>query len=207
VWDGPHPGRQGCAPRAPGGAALSVSEGHPRISDRLIHEDIKDKEHRMRIGIISDIHDNLWVLEEALAPLKQCDLLLCLGDLCSPFTMIAIAEGFAGPIHVVWGNNDGDRVHLQNSVQKLGRVTFYGEFGELTVDGRAVAFTHWPDLARALAAGGQYALVCYGHNHRRNVEPVGETLLVNPGEVMGRFGVRSVAIYDTASAQAELIEI
>jgi hypothetical protein len=32
-------------------------------------------------------------------------------------------------------------------------------------------------------------------------------LLVNPGEVMGRFGVRSVAVYDTEAHQAEIITL
>ncbi len=159
----------------------------------------------MRIGILSDIHDNIWALDEALSRLADCDALLCLGDICSPFTMIAIAEGFTGPVHVVWGNNDGDREHVVHSVSRLGRVTFHGEFGELEFDGRRVAITHWPDLAQALAKGGQYALVCHGHNHRRRVDQVGPTLLVNPGEVMGRFGEKSIAIYDTAAGSAEVL--
>jgi putative phosphoesterase len=159
----------------------------------------------VQIAIISDIHDNIWALETALTCLGHCEALLCLGDICSPFTMIAIGEGFAGPVHVVWGNNDGDRVHVAQSVSRLERVTFHGEFGELELAGRHIAITHWPDIARALAKGGTYDLVCHGHNHRRHVDRVGNTLLVNPGEVMGRLGERSVAIFDTETCSAELV--
>ncbi|MFO7697239.1 MAG: metallophosphoesterase [Anaerolineae bacterium] len=159
----------------------------------------------MQVGILSDIHDNIWALETALGKLSGCDVLLCLGDICSPFTMIAIGEGFPGPIHVVWGNNDGDRLHVAHSVARLERVTFHGEFGELELDGRQVAITHWPEIGKSLARGGKYDLVCHGHNHRRRLDEIGGTLLLNPGEVMGRLGERSVAIYDTATGTAELL--
>jgi len=158
----------------------------------------------MQVAIISDIHDNIWALETALGTVSECDVLLCLGDICSPFTMIAIGEGFSGPIHVVWGNNDGDRLHLARSVSGLERVTFHGEFAELELDGRRIAMTHWPDIAQALAHR-PYDVVCHGHNHRRRVDELGGTLLVNPGEVMGRFGERSAAIYDTSRHTAELV--
>ena len=32
------------------------------------------------------------------------------GDFCAPFTLTEIGQGFAGPVHCVLGNNDGDRV-------------------------------------------------------------------------------------------------
>jgi Icc-related predicted phosphoesterase len=39
------------------------------------------------------------------------------------------------------------------------------------------------------------------------VEKVGPTLRVNPGEVMGRFGLSTYALYDTATGQAEIVEV
>jgi predicted phosphodiesterase len=36
---------------------------------------------------------------------------------------------------------------------------------------------------------------------------VGETLRVNPGEVMGRFGLATYALYETTSGQAELVQV
>jgi len=160
----------------------------------------------MRIGVLSDIHDNIWALERALERMQKCEALLVLGDLCAPFTMAMIAKGFAGPVHVVWGNNDGDRLHIARQAEQAD-VTLHGEFAELTLAGRRIALTHFPHIGRALAAGGAYDLVCHGHNHQRSLAEVGRTLLLNPGEVMGRFGVSSVAIYDTASASAEIIEL
>ena len=161
----------------------------------------------MRIGIISDIHDNIWALERVLQGVASCDALLCLGDICSPFTLTAIAEGFAGPVHVVWGNNDGDRLLLARNAEKAGNVTLHGEFAELELGECSIAMTHYPQLARALAKSRAYALVCYGHDHQRNAAQVGGSWLVNPGEVMGRFGVISYAVYDTDRRRAEIIEL
>jgi hypothetical protein len=83
----------------------------------------------------------------------------------------------------------------------------YGEFAEIEFDGRKVAVTHYPPIARSLAASGRYDLVCCGHSHEHIVEEVGNTLLVNPGEVMGRFGRPTYAIFDTEARKASLQEI
>ena len=160
----------------------------------------------MRIGIISDIHDNIWALDAALAQLEDCQALICLGDFCAPFTLAAIAEGFGGPVHVVWGNNDGDKLLLARNADQAGNVTLHGELATVELDGRRIGASHFPEVAAALARSGDYDLACYGHSHRREVERVGKAALVNPGEVMGRFGVRSLAIYDTTSGKAHIVE-
>jgi predicted phosphodiesterase len=49
--------------------------------------------------------------------------------------------------------------------------------------------------------------VCHGHSHERVIEQTGPTLRVNPGEVMGRFGLSTYARYDTVSGQAEIVEV
>jgi uncharacterized protein len=67
--------------------------------------------------------------------------------------------------------------------------------------------THYPQIARPLALSGQFDLVCHGHDHTQRLETHGRTLLVNPGEVMGRFGTARYAIYETTAHQATLHQI
>ena len=160
----------------------------------------------MRIAILSDIHDNIWVLKDLLAGL-QADALLFCGDFCAPFTLAQIAEGFGGPVHVVFGNNDGDKLLLSRVASRFSHVTLHGDLAELDLDGRRVAVSHYPQVGRALAQSGAYDLVCYGHNHESTVEQVGSTVLVNPGEVMGRLGRSTYAVYDTATGQAGILEV
>jgi len=159
----------------------------------------------MKVGVLADVHDNIWALPEALARLDGCAELLCLGDLCAPFTITEIAERFPRTVHLVWGNNDGDKLLISRNAQAAGNVTIHGDLAELELDGRAIAMTHYPNIGMALARGKTYDLVCYGHSHQREVTQVGGTVLLNPGEVMGRLGVRSVAVYDTDSGRAEII--
>jgi putative phosphoesterase len=160
----------------------------------------------MRVAIVSDIHDNIWKLATLLSGL-EADVLLFCGDFCAPFTLAQIAEGFEGPVHAVFGNNDGDQLLLARIGSKYPHVALHGDFAELELDGRRAAVTHYPQIGEALVRGGMYDLVCYGHSHERIVEAVGNTLRVNPGEVMGRFGLSTYALYDTRTGQAELIAI
>lgn len=160
----------------------------------------------MRIAILSDIHDNIWKLESLLAGL-EADVLLFCGDFCAPFTLAQIAEAFAGPIHVVFGNNDGDQLLLSRVAARFGQVALHGDFADLTLDGRRVAITHYPEIGRALAQGGVYDLVCHGHSHEQVVDQAGGTVRVNPGEVMGRFGLSTYAVYDTTTGRAEIVTV
>ena len=43
----------------------------------------------MKIAVISDIHDNIWQLAKVLNGIAaaQVSVILCCGDLCSPFTL------------------------------------------------------------------------------------------------------------------------
>lgn len=163
----------------------------------------------MRIAVISDIHDNIWQLAKALEGIAavQPGVILCCGDLCSPFTLKQIADSTKGPVHLVFGNNDGDKWLLSKVAAKAGNVTLHDTFFEAEFDGRRVAMVHFPELARALAASDRFDVVFYGHDHERFAERVGQTWLVNPGEVMGRFGSSSYAVYDTATDEAAHFEV
>jgi putative phosphoesterase len=160
----------------------------------------------MKIAILSDVHDNIWKLETLLGSL-EADVLIFCGDFCAPFTLAQIAEGFSGPVHAVFGNNDGDQFLLARVARNFSHVVLHGEFAELELDSRQVVVTHYPQIGQALARGGTYDLVCHGHSHERVVEQKGQTLRVNPGEVMGRFGLSTYALYDTVTGQAEILEV
>ena len=163
----------------------------------------------MKMAILSDVHDNIWKLADVLEDAQHCGVqaaLFC-GDLCAPFTLKQIGEGIPGPVHVVLGNNDGDVLLLSKIADGLDNVTLHGIFAVLELGGRSIAVNHYPLLARDQALAGRYDLVCHGHDHEANVERIGDTLLVNPGEVMGRLGTSTYAIYDTGSGQAELREV
>jgi uncharacterized protein len=171
------------------------------------------RELSMKISVVSDIHDNVWALRTALARLRDADQLICCGDLCSPFIVGLIAEGFAGPIHIVAGNNEGDWRRITQQAANHAHVHLHGEFFQAEIDGRRIAVNHYPDIALPVADSGRYDLVCYGHNHRFAIEQRGSTLTLNPGALFGYdpFSKRDIPstfiIYDTRSHDASGFQV
>jgi len=176
----------------------------------------------MRIAVISDIHDNVWKLEAALKEIRELkpEALICCGDLCSPFIIGLLKNGFPGPIHIVFGNNDADLYRITQQAE-AGRVMFYGELAEFVVQeeqlrslkeanpvipGKRIAVNHFNYLARPMAASGKYDVVFYGHNHQYRHERLGQLDVINPGAIMGynplaegekKYIVSTFLIYDT----------
>ena len=162
----------------------------------------------MRVAIISDIHDNIPKLRAALRKLDGVGEVICLGDLCSPFIVRELGEGFSGPLHVVFGNNDGDRYRITETARNYPHVRIHGEYADLEIDGRHFSINHFDHIGEAIAAAQSHDVVCYGHSHRFEVEKTGRTLVVNPGEVFGLLtGKSTFVIYDTRSGEAERVDV
>ncbi|MEM3980825.1 MAG: YfcE family phosphodiesterase, partial [Ignisphaera sp.] len=68
----------------------------------------------MKLGIMSDSHDNLPAIDKALKVFRDqdVDLLIHLGDIISPFALSKVLE-FPAKIIIVTGNNDGDLLQLK----------------------------------------------------------------------------------------------
>ncbi len=164
-----------------------------------------------KIAIISDSHDNIWTLEKALDDITRSSatMLLHCGDLCAPFVIGQLAEAFDGSIHIIFGNNDGDGRLLHAVAGQFDHVTLHGIYAEISVDHRAIALIHYPEPALRIAQSGHFDLVCYGHDHQEFQEKVDDCWLVNPGEVMGRFGKPGWGLYDceTHEYERKLIEV
>lgn len=161
----------------------------------------------MQIVICSDIHDNIWKLGDALPGMNDGEVAIFCGDFCAPFTLAQLAKGFDGPVHAVFGNNDGDARLLSQVAAAAGNATLHGELAELEFDGFKVAVNHYPEIAINLAESGRYDLVCYGHDHTLRTVQVGRCWLVNPGEMMGRFGRSTYLIFDTLKRSFTVREV
>ncbi len=161
----------------------------------------------MKIAVLSDVHDNIWNLRKALKRMEGADALLFCGDFCAPFSLKMLADGFSGPIHAVRGNNDGDAFLLMRVASRYEHVTLYSEaLAEVTLGDRRIAVVHYPHMAKAIAPSGKYDAVFFGHSHQAAKMWEGRTLVLNPGEVMGRFGKATFALYDTEAHDAEFVE-
>ena len=162
----------------------------------------------MKLLVMSDSHDNLWKLEAAAPHLEAVDVIVHCGDICSPFMIRRLGELSRGkPVHVVWGNNDGDTYLIGKVAGRFPNINLYGALARFEVDGRAVAVNHYPEIAEGLARSGQYAVVFYGHDHILHEQRVNGCLLLNPGELMGMKGRSTLAVVEAADLSVSWIEL
>jgi len=162
----------------------------------------------MKVAIISDIHDNLPKLRAALDRCREAEALICCGDLCSPFVAKELGTGFFKPVHIVFGNNDGDRWRIAMNAAKFSNLQFHGEYVELQIGGKNFSVNHFDNIGRAIANSTSYDVVCFGHNHKFEITPQGSTLLINPGEIYGGLtGHSTFVFYDTETGSAERVEV
>ncbi|GAB6097731.1 metallophosphoesterase [Desulfatiferula olefinivorans] len=153
----------------------------------------------MNIAIMSDSHDNIWNLEKALTLIRAegAEMIVHCGDFVAPF-MLRELEKAGIPVYGVLGNNDGSQFLLaRTALIDLTHITLFELIGHVDADGYAIAFTHQREVAEGLAATARYDLVCYGHSHQYRRETLGRTLLLNPGEIMGKNGDPGFCFADT----------
>lgn len=155
----------------------------------------------MLLGIISDIHDNTVGLQAALQRLaaEGCECLLCLGDLACTDTLQLLRRGWQGELHLIAGNNDYPRERFRAAAQAMPRTHYHGDTAELSLGGRRIFMAHEPERTVNAANYGGFDAIFFGHTHRAGQMTSGETLIANPGEIQGRYGSCSVAVYDTDS--------
>lgn len=153
----------------------------------------------MQILLLADTHDQHAHIRLAYAQASEkteIDAVLHLGDLAKPATLDVLAE-IDVPIYYVIGNNEDDPEEIALRCQDLG-IHFLGEQGELVLDGRRCALTHYPRVAQALAGFGDFDLIGFGHSHnamKRQLDNGG--WLVNPGNLAGWREQARYAFYDT----------
>lgn len=169
----------------------------------------------MRIAVLSDIHDHIPNLRAALSRLEGVEALICCGDLCSPFIVNELAAGFQGEIHIVFGNNDGDRYRITlNALSRRDNIKVHGESTALLLGGRRIFVHHFDDVGRLIAAVGEHDVVCYGHNHEYELKRDRDeaALKINPGTIMGWHPRKgsippTYAIYDSDTGEAAIYDL
>ncbi|MBT0160493.1 metallophosphoesterase [Candidatus Bathyarchaeota archaeon A05DMB-2] len=165
----------------------------------------------MRIGIISDTHDNLPMVEKAIKRLnkEKVNLALHAGDYVAPF-VIPKFKSLNAKLIGVFGNNDGDHELLKKRFSETSNCEIRGRFAFIDADGFKIAMLHGdePQLLDALTTCESFDAVVHGHAHTTDVRKKGKTLIINPGEVCGYLsGKSTLALLDTEKKEARIIQI
>jgi len=163
----------------------------------------------MIIAVISDSHDNICNLRKALDIIKaeHAERIIHCGDFVAPF-MLKELETAEIPVHGVFGNNDGDQHLLTKfSLTTLKNITLHGLIGKADMGGVKICFTHYEEIAGGLCRAGDFDLVCFGHSHTYTQKKVGETILLNPGEIMGKDGFPGFCLVNTNNLEIKRVEL
>lgn len=162
------------------------------------------------IGIMSDTHDNIYLVDRAVKFFNEIgvELVLHAGDYISPF-IVSHFKPLKAKLIGVYGNNCAEKTQLRKLFSELGSE-IRGVFAEIIVDGVRIALTHGHEngLLHSIKASKAYDVVIYGHTHDSKIQRIEATLVINPGEVCGYLSQKStVAILDLETYEAEIIHI
>jgi len=146
----------------------------------------------MKICIVSDSHDNRALLATAVhdAKDKGAEAVLHCGDVVAPTTLRGLPP-IGLPVHVIHGNNTGDMFAMHVVMKTFPEIIHYhGMDANIVLAGKRIFMVHYPHYARAMSLTGDYDLVCFGHDHRIEIEQVKtiddqQCYLINPGTVGG----------------------
>jgi putative phosphoesterase len=163
----------------------------------------------MKIGVFSDIHDNLQNLKKALNFFQEAkikNLMFC-GDFCSPIPLSILGK-YPGQIYAVFGNNDGDRYTMTQKVtENFPNIFLQGEYGDINIEGRRIGITHYPFYGKAMAKSNDFDLVCAGHTHIAETLKFETGIFLNPGDIMGLFDAPSIAVVELETMEISNIEL
>lgn len=156
----------------------------------------------MRVGVVSDTHNNLANVREIVALFNRAGVerVVHTGDITKGATLDLFGR-LAVPLYGVFGNNDVERDGLQASVRAHG-FCFCEPPLELNWQGRRIVVVHDPlDLP-----GDGYDLALHGHTHMHRCERRGQALIFNPGECAGHMkGYNAVGVVELETLNTSLL--
>ncbi len=156
----------------------------------------------MKIGVVSDSHDNVPLIRAAVAEFRErgAEALIHAGDFVAPFAVKAFLE-LRVPVVAVFGNCDGEHRVIS---ELLPGITDRAR--RETLGGLDFVVVHSIDSLEQGDRVGADVVVC-GHTHEPGVS--GEKpLILNPGECGGWVTGRSTAaIFDTDTIKPEIFEL
>ncbi|MDY6969854.1 MAG: YfcE family phosphodiesterase [Spirochaetota bacterium] len=160
----------------------------------------------MKIGIISDTHNNIEMTRKAVELFKsrKVDIVIHVGDFTRP-EMIDLFDGLL--CRFVLGNCDMDVEKINEKAQHMG----FGNVKEscdIKIDNKRFFVMHGNDAIRIkkAIASGDYDYVIKGHTHSFENYISNNTRIINPGAINDA-KEHSMAILETKDDSVEKITI
>jgi putative phosphoesterase len=162
----------------------------------------------MRIGLISDTHNDQARIRRALERLEQegIGLVIHAGDVTGA-KALRLFSGF--DVWIAKGNMDRDPAlaHVSRELFGPGRLR---DLHKVTLDGARIAVIHSGETTvwRSLVSSKEYDYVIHGHSHKPRDERIGSTRVINPGALGStRFRLPTFAILDLETDDLSWIQV
>ena len=164
------------------------------------------KGEKMKIGVLSDSHDNLPKIRQALKLFREAGAacLVHAGDFVAPFAVRELLQ-FPGECYGCFGNNDGERAGIRKLWDHV-----YDPPHMIVVAGRRILLMHaplkLPDLPAEMRSPD---VLISGHTHEMKLEaPAHGPLHLNPGEAGGwTTNHATAALLDSVSLEVRFIDL
>jgi putative phosphoesterase len=160
----------------------------------------------MRIGIVSDTHNNLANVRRVVELFNAAgvDRVIHTGDITQAKTL-EVFGNLRAPLFGVFGNNDQEREALGAAIERYG-FTFREPPFELTWHDRRIIVVHDP-LEFNGHLNDAHELALHGHTHLYRYEQREGQVLFNPGECAGHMkGFNAIGVVDLGDLSAELLK-
>ncbi len=175
----------------------------------------------MKIGIISDTHDDVDNVRKAIKIFNErnVELVIHAGDYVFPGVVQEFKALKGAKLVGVLGNNDGERTGLLRRFLEVGGQLL-GELGELEIDSIKLGIYHGTseEIKQMLASSKKYDVLICGHTHKKepkeNRGRVGEgTFILNPGSAhrmvknIPVFEQAGIMILDTQTKEYDYVQL
>ncbi len=164
----------------------------------------------MKIGVISDTHDDVECTKLAIGLFKKMsvDLVVHLGDYVSPPILRLFKDV---KLIGIFANNDGYKFVLAKAFAEIGGE-IKGDFGVIEIDNLKVALYHGElnEISESLAKSGDYDAVFSGHWHKSSTRKIGKTLWISMGSAKREFAEKNdpvAGVFETETNKFEFIHI
>ena len=159
----------------------------------------------MKIGIISDTHDDFVFIDKAIKRFKKdkINVLLHCGDISNEETLNKL-KVFKS-VFVVKGNCDDKNIKEIIKTCKKNKFYFWKEYTDINIGEKKIAIIHSDDFNKftRLVEEEKYDYVFYGHSHKEMIGKENNTFVVNPGS----FESNTICIVDLEKDNIKIIEL
>ena len=151
----------------------------------------------MKIGLISDIHSNIYGLTATIKELKSCDVILCAGDITGYYTFVNEVFEVLENHEVIFVRGNHDELLLQESFEGLPPLLIHSiEYTKSKITKNNLEkLEKTPVLYKGVLDGiklilhhrnnevlhSNIDLVVHGHSHIPSVKHDNGIIIVDPG--------------------------